>query len=437
MRIMDKLPPQSINAEESLISAVLINNKVIPDILDILKPEDFYRSAHQKIFKCVFDMFDKKDPVDLVTLPTELKNRSLLEEIGGASYLAGLVDNVPLSTSVKKHSKIIKEASIKRSIIEKCNEALNQCFDNTQKSIDISDGLIQDMMGFDDQNKSEAKWLKDVMIDCVEDLEEKQKTGVTGLKSGFHMLDSISCGFHPGDLLILAARPAMGKTSFMWNVAENITDQTNKPVAVFSLEMPSLQLGFKTIGHKGRLNTAKFRNGKLNQDDWKSVMHGASYTNPILINDNFDMSSMDIRRAARKYKKKHDICCVFVDYMQLIQSDKGNNREQEIAYISRNMKGMARELNIPVVALSQLNRMVEQRNDKRPMLSDLRESGSIEQDADGVMFIYRDEVYNTDNNNPNKGKAEILIKKNRHGACGTAYLSFIKERASFENLHRE
>lgn len=435
-----KIPPQSIEAEESLLSGILIDNNTLLDIIDILSPEDFYRSVHQKIFSGIVELFSKNEPVDLVTLTNALKERGNLEEIGGATYLATLVDTVPLAVNAKHYAKIVHDKATLRRLIGKANEIAKECFEdrgNVDETIDFAESSIFEIS----KNKHKQSFypISEIIDGNIETLEERQgnKALVTGVPTGFTRLDNLISGLQKSELIILAARPSMGKTALALNIARNAAVDANVPVAIFSLEMSKEQLSMRLLCSEARIDSSRLRGGFFSMEDWRKLTDAAGVLSDtsIFIDDTPDISSMEIRAKARRLKMEKDIGIVIIDYLQLMKGRmSAERRDLEISEISRSLKALAKELDVPVMALSQLNRMLEQRNDKQPRLSDLRESGALEQDADVVAFIYRDEVYNSDDNNPKKGMADILIKKNRNGPTGEATLTFLDSYTRFENL---
>jgi len=433
------LPPHSIEAEESILSAILIDNNTLLDVFDILTSDDFYKSAHKIIFSAIADLFAKTEPVDLVTLSNILKEQDKLEKVGGATYLARLVDAVPLAVNAQHYARIVHDKASLRRLIEKANIIARRCFEdrgNVDEVIDFAESSIFEIS----QNKTyKAFYPISKLIEVnIDTLEERQgnKALVTGVPTGFSLLDQMTSGFQNSDLIIIAARPSMGKTALALNIARNAAINDNIPVALFSLEMSKEQLSMRMLSSEARLNSSRLRSGFISQDDWMKITEAAgSLSNaPIYIDDSPDISAMEIRAKARRLKMDKKIGLVIIDYLQLMKT-KGltERRDLEISDISRSLKALSKELDLPVVALSQLNRMLEQRSDKRPQLSDLRESGALEQDADLVTFIYRDEVYNKDENNPNKGKAELIISKQRNGPTGTVPLIFLDTYTRFEN----
>ena len=435
-----KIPPQSIEAEESLLSGILIDNNTLIDIIDIISPEDFYRSAHQKIFSGIVELFSKNEPVDLVTLTNALKERGHLEEIGGATYLATLVDTVPLAVNAKHYAKIVHDKASLRSLIEKANKIAKECFEdrgNVDEIIDFAESSIFEISK--DKHKQSFFLISEIIDSNIETLEERQgnKTLVTGVPTGFTRLDNLTSGLQKSELIILAARPSMGKTALALNIARNAAVDANVPVAIFSLEMSKEQLSMRMLCSEARIDSSRLRGGFFSMEDWRKLTDAAGVLSDasIFIDDSPDISAMGIRAKARRLKMEKDIGLVIIDYLQLMKGRmSAERRDLEISEISRSLKILAKELDVPVMALSQLNRMLEQRNDKQPRLSDLRESGALEQDADVVAFIYRDEIYNSDENNPKKGTANILIRKNRNGPTGEATLTFLDSYTRFENL---
>ena len=437
---LHKLPPQNIEAEESILSAVLIDSSTLLDIVEILSPEDFYRTAHQKIFAAITELFAKSEPIDLVTVANNLKEKGQLEDMGGATYLAQLVDTVPLAVNAEHYARIIRDKSSLRKLIAQANVIVNRCFEDrgdVDEVINFAEKSIFEIS----ENKLKKSFfpVSDLINGNIDALEERQGSGamLTGVPSGFTRLDQLTSGFQGSDLIIVAGRPSMGKTSFALNVARNAAVDANVPVAIFSLEMSKEQLSMRLLTSEARIDSSRLRGGFFNEDDWERLTNAAGILEqaPIYIDDSADVTPMDIRAKARRLKADKGLGLVIIDYLQLMRgSTSKERRDLEISDISRSLKILAKELNVPVLALSQLNRMLEQRSDKRPMLSDLRESGALEQDADLVAFIYRDEVYNQDENNPKRGKAEIILGKQRNGPVGTAFLTFLKSYTRFEDL---
>jgi replicative DNA helicase len=437
------LPPQNIEAEEAILSAILVDNDALLDVIETLAVADFYRTAHQKIYAAIVDLFDKAEPVDLVTLANKLKENGQLEEVGGASYLSRLVDAVPLAVNALHYAKIVHDKASLRRLIEKANAIVKRCFEergNADDVIDYAEGAIFEIS----EKKARQSFfpLSKIILSNIETLEEKQgnRSLVTGVPTGFTHLDNLTSGLQNSDLIILAARPSMGKTALALNIARNAAVDAGVPVAIFSLEMSKEQLSLRMLCSEARIDSSRLKGGFFSMEDWHRLTDAAGILSeaPIYIDDSPSLSAMEIRAKARRLKMDKNIGLIIIDYLQLMQGRAGaERRDLEISEISRALKALAKELELPVMALSQLNRMLEQRTDKRPRLSDLRESGALEQDADVVAFIYRDEVYNREEDSPNRGIAEILLSKQRNGPTGDIYLTFLKSYTRFENLASE
>ena len=433
------VPPQSLEAEESILSAILVDNDTLPEILEILSPQDFYRSSHQKMFTAITELFSKDEPIDLVTLTNILRERGWLEGIGGATYLANLVDTVPFAVNAQYYAKIIHEKACLRKLIEKSNAIAKRCFEDrgdVESVIDFAESSIFEIS----ENKIKPAFypigkIIEVNIDALEE-RQGNKALVTGVPTGFTKLDELTAGLQKSDLVILAGRPGMGKTAFALNIAKNSAVDANVPVAIFSLEMSKEQLSFRMLSSEARIDSSRLRRGFITQDDWIKITDAAGFLSqaPIFIDDSPNITVLEIRAKSRRLKMESDIGLIIIDYLQLMKGRaSAERRDLEISEISRCLKALAKELDIPVLALSQLNRKLEERSDKRPQLADLRESGALEQDADVVAFIYRDELYHKDENNPNKGKAELIIAKQRNGPTGIATLTFLDTYTRFEN----
>jgi replicative DNA helicase len=433
------VPPQSIEAEESILSAILIDNEALLDILEKLSPADFYRSSHQKIFTAISELFSKNEPVDLVTLTNILRERGWLEEIGGATYLANLVDTVPFAVNAQHYAKIVHDKACLRRLIVKTNAIAKQCFEDhgdVDNIIDFAESAIFEIS--DNKIKPSFFQIGEIIEDNIDSLEERQgnKALVTGIATGFTKIDELTAGLQKSDLIILAGRPGMGKTALALNIAKNAAVDDNSAVAIFSLEMSKEQLSFRMLSSEARIDSSRLRRGFITQDDWIKITDAAGVLSqaPIFIDDSPSISVLEIRAKSRRLKREHNVGLIIIDYIQLMKGRaSAERRDLEVSEISRSLKALAKELNVPVLALSQLNRKLEERSDKRPQLADLRESGALEQDADVVAFIYRDELYTRDENNPNKGKAEILLAKQRNGPTGMATLTFIDSYTRFEN----
>jgi replicative DNA helicase len=437
------IPPQNIEAEESLLSAILVDNTALLEVVETLSAADFYRTAHQKIYEAITGLFDKAEPIDLVTLNNHLKEKGHLEAVGGAAFLARLVDVVPLAANAQHYARIVHDKAVLRRLIEKANAISKRCFQEqgpTDEIVDFAENAIFEVA---DQKARQAFYPLSKLIDVnIDFLEEKQKNKslVTGVPTGFGQLDNLTSGLQASDLIILAARPSMGKTALALNIARNAAVEAGVPVAVFSLEMSKEQLSLRLLCSEARIDSSRLRSGFFSMEDWQRLTDAAGVLSaaPIFIDDSASLTAMEVRAKARRLKMDKNIGLIVIDYLQLMQGRAGaERRDLEISEISRSLKALAKEINLPVIALSQLNRMLEQRNDRRPRLSDLRESGALEQDADVVAFIYRDEVYNKEENNPNKGTAEIILAKQRNGPTGDIKLTFLNAYTRFENLAPE
>ncbi len=440
---LNKVPPQHLEAEEEILSAILTDNEILLDILEILSPDDFYKTVHAKIFTAITDLFSKNEPIDLVTLANILKEKNQLEEIGGATYLGNLVNTVPPSVNAGHWARIIHDKASLRRLIEKANLIVQRCFEDRGNVDEVLDFAEQSVFEISENKITKSFFpinsLIESNIDKLEELQGNQAL-ITGVPTGFAGLDNLTSGLQNSDLIILAARPSMGKTTFALNIARNVAVDENVPVAVFSLEMSKEQLSMRMLCSEARVDSFRLRGGFLSNDDWKSLTDAAGTLSaaPIFIDDSPDISAMGIRAKARRLKMDKGLGLIVIDYLQLMKSHLSvERRDLEISEISRSLKALAKELSIPVLALSQLNRKLEERNDKRPKLSDLRESGALEQDADVVAFIYRDEVYNRDENNPKKGTAEIIVTKHRNGPTGDVDLTFINAYTRFENIAKD
>jgi len=433
------VPPQNLEAEESILSAILINNNALLDVIGVLRNEDFYKPGHRIIFSAVCELFNRNEPVDLVTLANILKQRGELEEIGGAAYLASLVDSIPLAVNCRHYAQIVHEKACLRQLIEKSQDIVRRCLEDRERAEDIIDFAENEIFRIA-ENKIHPSFyaiedLVNVSIDAIMKRQEN-KALITGVSTGFTRLDQLTSGFQNSDLIILAARPSMGKTSFALNIARNAAVEVNVPTAVFSLEMSKEQLAMRLLCAEARIDSSRLRGGFLTANDMSKLDDAANvlYKAPIYIDDTADISAMEIRAKARRLKLEKNLGLIVIDYVQLMRSRQNSERRDlEISEISRSLKALAKELSLPVVALSQLNRKLEERSDKRPQLSDLRESGALEQDADLVAFIYRDEIYNKDPNNPHRGKAEIILAKQRNGPTDTVHLTFLNSCTRFEN----
>ncbi|NND72125.1 MAG: replicative DNA helicase [Rhodothermales bacterium] len=443
-----RVPPQALDVEQSVLGAMLLEREAIPKVIEILPPNSFYSDRHRRIYSAILNLFERSNPVDLVTLTEELKRRKELDKVGGAYYLTDLTTRVATSANVEYHSRIIAEKSLLRMLIETMTDHVKQAFDPSTDAFELLDHAESELFRISDtQLRRPAASMDYVLKETLANLEaiHGQEAGITGVPTGFRALDSITGGWQNSDLIIVAARPSMGKTAFSLATARNaaLHQKNPTPVAIFSLEMSAQQLAQRLLTSEARVDAQAARTGRLRDDDWPKLARAASRLSaaPIFIDDTPGLSILELRAKCRRLRAEHNIGLVVVDYLQLMHGPVGgrnSNREQEIAQISRSLKSLAKELNIPVVALSQLSRAVETRGgDKRPQLSDLRESGSIEQDADVVAFIYRAERYGItvdENGNSTEGLAEIIIGKQRNGPIGDVSLAFVHQFARFENL---
>ncbi|MGH8460973.1 MAG: replicative DNA helicase [Stenotrophobium sp.] len=438
-----KLPPHSIEAEQSVLGGLMLDNRVWNDLSDRVTAEDFYRADHQLIFRAIAELCGSHKPCDFITLCEHLRHHGKLEEAGGVSYLGTLANDTPSAANVLAYVEIVRERAVLRTLIAAGSDIAEMGFrPDGRTHTDLIDLAEQKVFAI--RNKSQhaqGGWhTMPKLMDKVELRIEQMRAnqgGLAGLSTGFTELDKLTTGLHPGDLVILAGRPSMGKTSLALNIAEHVALYEKKSAAVFSMEMPADQLALRVLSSFARIDMGKLRSGELEDRDWDRLVSqgGLVREAPLYIDDTGALSPLELRARARRMKQRHDIQLIVVDYIQLMQvPGSKENRTNEISEISRGLKTLAKELEIPVIALSQLNRGVEQRDNKRPRMSDLRESGGIEQDADIVAFIYRDEVYNKES--PDKGIAEIIITKQRNGPLGTVKTAFLGQFTRFENLAR-
>jgi len=435
-----KIPPQNIEAEQSILGAVLIENEALNKVLEVLEGDDFYREAHQKIFACMVELYERNEPLDLITLTNQLKKKKKLEEVGGASYLAGLVDAVPTAANVSYYTKIVKEKSTLRKLISTATEIVTQSYQEGKDLDDFLDEAEQAIFSISAHKIKPSFYpMKEIVKESFKAIEElyEKKELITGIPSGFKDLDGKTAGFQRSDLIVVAGRPSMGKTAFCLNVAQYAAIHTGVPTAIFSVEMSKEQLATRMLCSEARVDSARLRSGFLSESDWPKLTMAASTLSeaPIFIDDTPAISVLELRAKARRLQAERGLQLVIVDYLQLMRGRSGvERREQEISEISRSLKALAKELNIPVMAISQLSRKAEDRPGRKPQLSDLRESGAIEQDADVILFIYRDEVYNPSSDQ--KGLAEVIIGKQRNGPTGKVELSYAPEYTTFKDLYR-
>ena len=445
-----RMPPQAIEVEEAVLGGMLIEHDAATVALQTLSPEDFYKPAHRHVFRVLQQLYERDNPLDLLTVENELRDQNLLEACGGSAYLTDLTRSVSSAANIEYHAQIIAEKAIKRNLILSCTEIIKDSYDSTSDPYDLLDKAEQNLFDLANaKHRNMAKPVSDILKSTLSYLENirDRPSGITGVPTALDV-DNLTAGWQPGDLTIIAARPSMGKTAFVLTTARNaalhMEDNLRTNVAIFSLEMSSQALVQRLLTMEARVNAQDTRTGKLNDDQFKELIDAAGrlFTAKIFIDDTPGLSIMELRTKCRRLKNEHNIGLIIVDYLQLmsVPGMESANREQEIATISRGLKALAKELDVPVVALSQLSRAVEQRGgDKRPQLSDLRESGSIEQDADVVLFLYRPEYYGittTENGESTKGLGEVIVGKQRNGPTGAVPLYFVQDYARFENLTR-
>ncbi|GAA0750440.1 MULTISPECIES: replicative DNA helicase [Flavobacteriaceae] len=442
-----KIPPQAIDLEEVVLGAMMIDKKGVDEVIDILSPEAFYKDAHKYIFEAIFKLFENSEPVDLLTVSSQLKKDAKLDLVGGDFYLISLTQRVSSSAHIEFHARIILQKYIQRSLIKISSEIIEEAYDETKDVFDLLDNAESKLYEVTQGNvKKSTETAQSLVIQAKKKIEEiSNKKGLSGIPTGFDKLDKLTSGWQPSDLIIVAARPGMGKTALTLTMARNIAVDFNQPVAFFSLEMSSVQLITRLISSETGLSSEKLRTGKLEKHEWEqlNVKVKTLEKAPLYIDDTPSLSIFDLRAKARRLASQYGIKMIMIDYLQLMTaggSQKGGNREQEISTISRNLKALAKELNVPVIALSQLSRAVETRGgSKRPLLSDLRESGAIEQDADIVSFIYRPEYYKIDewddeDRSPTEGQGEFIVAKHRNGGLENIRLKFIGHLGKFDNL---
>ena len=443
---LGKVPPQAVDIEQAVLGAMMLEKNAVTDTIDILKPSSFYDPKHQYIYNAIRELFGGSSPIDLLTVINKLKEKGELEAAGGVTYISQLTGRVASTAHIEFHARVISEKHIKRELIRMSSEVIRNAYDDTNDVFDVLNFAEGELFNIAENNMGKhVDAMPNVVRQAIEEIEKASQNsdGISGIPTGFYDLDKLTSGWQRSDMIVIAARPAMGKTAFVLSMARNTAVEYNMGVALFSLEMSSVQLVKRLIASESRLSAEKLRKGDLREHEFQQLHSRISKlaTAPIFIDDTPGISVFDLRAKCRRLKMQHNIEMVIIDYLQLMTAggSKGSgNREQEISTISRSIKEIAKELNVPVVALSQLSRSVEQRGgDKRPVLSDLRESGAIEQDADIVSFIYRPEYYGfiqDDNGNSNHGIGEIIVAKHRNGALDKVRLRFIGEYARFENL---
>ncbi len=437
-----RIPPQAIDLEEAVLGAMMLEQNALTNVVDILKSEVFYKESHQKIFSAVHDLFSESEPVDILTVTQKLKQKGMLEEVGGAYYISQLTNRVASAANVEFHARIVIQKFLQRELIRISDGIIRDSYEDSTDVFDILDKAEKELFAISETNlRRNYSDMPSLVKDAIKQIENSrdQEGHISGIPSGFSAVDRVTAGWQKSDLIILAARPGMGKTAFVLSMARNMAVEFKKAVAVFSLEMAGVQLVMRLIASETELPADKLKRGQLEQYEWEQLNAklGNLTDAPLFIDDTPALSIFELRAKCRRLKAQHDIQLVIIDYLQLMSggSDKGGNREQEISNISRSMKGLAKELNIPIIALSQLSRAVETRGgSKKPLLSDLRESGAIEQDADMVCFIYRPEYYKImedEQGNSTEGLAEFIIAKHRNGALEDIPLRFIPHYAKF------
>lgn len=438
---LGKVPPHDTEAEQAVIGSMITDKDAIIAAIEVLKGEDFYREDNKIIYEAILNLYNRAEPIDIITLKSELSSMGKLEVVGGLEYLAKLSDKVPTTSNAAKYIKIVEEKALLRNLIKTANDIIKLGYDETQDVeilMDQAEKKIFDTI--QSKNQKGYSSIKDILVDTFTQLEQlyNQKQHITGVPTGFADLDNKTAGLHGSELILIAARPAMGKSAFALNLATYAATRGNTPVAIFSLEMSKEQMANRILCSEAMVDSNKVRTGKIDDEEWEKLAYASGILSEakIFIDDTPGISVMEIRAKCRKLSLEQGIGLVVIDYLQLIQGSgkRGASREQEISEISRSLKILAKEINVPVVALSQLSRAVEQRPDHRPMLSDLRESGAIEQDADIVMFLYRDDYYNEDSDK--KNIAEVILAKHRAGSTGTVDLKWLGNYTKFVNLER-
>lgn len=435
-----KVPPHSVEAEQSVLGGLLLDNNSWEKIADLVVEKDFYRRDHQLIFRAISELFEQSQPVDVITLAEWHDKRDELDQVGDLAYLGMLARDTPSAANIVAYASIVRERSVLRQLIAVGTSISNVAFNPEGRSSDEMLDLVERQVFEIAENGAKRKGgfvqVKEVLSKVVDRIDTlfEQDSPITGLSTGFTDFDMQTSGLQAADLVIVAGRPSMGKTTLAMNFAEHAAIKSKQPVAVFSMEMPADSLAMRMLSSLGQIDQHRLRTGRLNDDDWPRLTSAIALLNeaPLFIDDTPALTVTELRARARRLKREHGLSLIVIDYIQLMQGSGSENRATEISEISRSLKALGKELSVPVVVLSQLNRSLEQRSNKRPIMSDLRESGAIEQDADLIVFIYRDEVYNEDS--PEKGKAEIIIAKQRNGPIGTLALTFQGQYTRFENF---
>ncbi|MBX2836959.1 MAG: replicative DNA helicase [Gammaproteobacteria bacterium] len=440
------MPPHSIEAEQAILGGLMLSNDAFDKVADLVSEPDFYQYNHRLIFRAIVYLGSNSQPTDVVTIAGYLEQNALLEDAGGLNYLSAIAQETPSAANVKAYAEIVRERSVLRQLISVSNDIADSAFDPQGRSAkDLLDHAETKVFAIADQTARTNTGFSDIKTVLAGAIERinflfESDAAITGLSTGFDELDEKTSGLQASDLIIVAGRPSMGKTTFAMNIAEHAALTSDEPVAVFSMEMPAEQLGMRLLASLSRVELQSLRTGKLSEQDWTRMSSSVTLLNNkqnLFIDDTPALTPTDLRARARRLKREQGLSLIVIDYLQLMQTASSTeNRATEISEISRSLKSLAKELEVPVIALSQLNRSLEQRPDKRPVMSDLRESGAIEQDADVIIFIYRDEVYNPDDE-ASKGKAEVLIRKQRNGPIGTVPLTFLGKYTRFENYAPE
>ncbi len=440
--LIERVPPQNIEAEQAVLGAMLIEKEAIARVTELLKGGDFYREAHRLIFEAMLNLYNRNEAVDMITVIELLKREDNLEKVGGIAYVTSLANSVPTAANVHYHAKIVEEKALLRQLIQTSTKIAALGYEGSEEVSQIVDQAEKMILEVSNRRiGGDFTPIKSIVLDAFGKIEQlyESRGGITGLATGFKDLDRLTSGLQKSDLILVAARPSMGKTAFTLNIASNVAIREKKAVAFFSLEMSKEQLVQRMLCAEASIDSQKLRIGELEDDDWTKLINAADRLSgaPIFIDDTAGISVLEMRSKARRLKVEHDLSLIIIDYLQLMQGNGGKggeNRQQEISEISRSLKGLARELGVPVVALSQLSRSVESRQVKKPMLSDLRESGSLEQDADIVAFLYREDYYNPDTEN--KNITEVIIAKHRNGPVDSIQLFFHKQFTRFADLTR-
>jgi replicative DNA helicase len=434
-----KVPPHNLEAEQAVLGGILINADAFNQVADVISDDDFYREAHALIFRGMLTLYNRDDPIDVITLAHVLTEGGVLEKVGGTDYLASLAEATSTSAGIAYHAEIIKDLSTRRGLINKCASISEACLQGTNDTEELLDLAEQSIFEIAERNVEQVfSPLSEVIKESFKKIEKTTGSNITGVPTGFTDFDNLTSGLQPSDLIIIAGRPSMGKTALALNIAYNAALENKIGVAVFSLEMSSLQLGMRLLGADAMIDASRIRKGFLQDDDYIRLTDSANRLSelPIYIDDSSGLSALELKAKARRLKKRFDIDLVVIDYLQLMQGKRSTeSRQLEISDISRSLKALAKDLNIPVVAVSQLNRKVEDRPNKRPLLADLRESGAIEQDADLIVFIYREYLYNQ--TEESKGKAEVIVAKHRNGPTGKVDLTFREQYTKFQNYYRD